>query len=166
MKWGVGIIIANYLILYVFQLHIKYYRQMGSFYLVHTGKDRHQHWSSNDLQAVPLTTTHTTPNHILTLRSNPMSAQGLMRITTYHTQVIRICIASDLDSWGQKSGEIWSRESQSPLMTFLGGCLAAHVPEVLSKAWPSPPRLPLCVAFLSTRRTRSQWPTVTSWQSP
>lgn len=77
MKWGVGIIIANYLILYVFQLHIKYYRQMGSFYLVHTGKDRHQHWSSNDLQAVPLTTTHTTPNHILTLRSNPMPSPGV-----------------------------------------------------------------------------------------
>lgn len=106
MKWGVVIIIiANYLIPYVFQLHIKYYRQMESFCFVHTGKDRHHHWSSGDLQAALLITTHTTPDHRLHLRYSPLSSPGVMRITICNIQVIQICIASVLDSWGQKAGK-------------------------------------------------------------
>lgn len=77
MKWGVIVIIANYLIPYVFQLHIKYYRQIESFYFVHSGKDRHQPWSSTDFQAVLLITPHTTPNHTLNLRCSSLSSPGV-----------------------------------------------------------------------------------------
>lgn len=49
---------------------------MASFYFVHTGKERHQHQSSTDLQAVLITSTHTPPNPTLNLRPSPLFSPG------------------------------------------------------------------------------------------